>query len=492
MTDEQRPADDEPQIPGGAAPFEEEADEAPEMPRRAASAQFVVESEPGSEAVLREAMDPANQSLAEALRLSFRILQVVILVLVMLFLASGFQNVDDGQSGVLTVWGKIASVDGEESLAPGFHWSRWPYPVGEFVLFDVENRSITLERQFWPRMPPGLSVEEAASRALPSSPLMPGLDGSVITSDAAIAHFQLSAKYEIVDPAEYIQVVGSPDDADHLVALAVERAAVHVTATMSVQELIDRADDARLAIQQRAQVDLDDVGIALEHVTFTEGPYPPLAIQRVFGDLQQAKIRAERLVENARQDANEILIDTAGENYPEIIQLIDAYEEAFELEDDALAETRLDAINAWMESEAASGDVSEVIKSARGYMADVEATYGKEARRFASLEPTFRQHPDLVVRERWMDVYARVLDREGVEIYYAPAEVGGVKLILSGLDEVQNIRRRLRLQRLQAGAFNEDMLTPFILNARDVKLEGPGRRLKVKDGKVVTDEDEID
>ena len=66
-----------------------------ETPRRAASAEFVVDGDVGSEAVLREAMDPANQSLADALRLSFRILQLVILVLVVLFLASGFRTVDE-------------------------------------------------------------------------------------------------------------------------------------------------------------------------------------------------------------------------------------------------------------------------------------------------------------------------------------------------------------------------------------------------------------
>ena len=48
------------------APYGTEADES--APRRAASAEFAVERTVGSEAMLREAMDPANQSLADALR----------------------------------------------------------------------------------------------------------------------------------------------------------------------------------------------------------------------------------------------------------------------------------------------------------------------------------------------------------------------------------------------------------------------------------------
>ena len=107
------PAGDRPDDfdPIQGVPVEEEAgDEAAAPPRRAASAEFVVDTRVGSEALLREAMDPANQSLAEALRLSFRVLQVVILVLVVLFVFSGFQTVDEGQSGVLLRWGKILTV----------------------------------------------------------------------------------------------------------------------------------------------------------------------------------------------------------------------------------------------------------------------------------------------------------------------------------------------------------------------------------------------
>ena len=97
----------------------EVAEEPPEVeeddtPRRAASARYIVESGVGSEAMLRDAMDPANQSLADALRLSFRVLQAVLVVLVVLFLASGLKTIDDGQSGVRTLFGEI-----KEPLSPG-------------------------------------------------------------------------------------------------------------------------------------------------------------------------------------------------------------------------------------------------------------------------------------------------------------------------------------------------------------------------------------
>ena len=87
-------------------------------PRRSASAEFVVSAEAGSEAAIREAMDPANQSFADALRLSFRILQLGILALVAVFLFSGFQTVEEGDLGVKTRFGEIVEGRRCRSLVP--------------------------------------------------------------------------------------------------------------------------------------------------------------------------------------------------------------------------------------------------------------------------------------------------------------------------------------------------------------------------------------
>src|SRR5215470_16874631 len=102
-----KPGSDGQGDPDGQQPYGEEAPIAvdDDAPRRAASARFIVDGQVGTDAAMRDAMDPANQSLADALRLSFRVLQIVMLVLVVLFLASGFRTVKEGQSGVATVWG---------------------------------------------------------------------------------------------------------------------------------------------------------------------------------------------------------------------------------------------------------------------------------------------------------------------------------------------------------------------------------------------------
>ena len=194
-----------------------------EAPRRAASARLVVDAEVGADAELREAMDPANQSLADALRLSYRVLQFVILSLLALFLVSGFQRVDESQSGVMLRFGRIVEVDNQRALAPGLRRNLLPYPAGEFVIFDVGNRSVDISTTFFPVLGSNQSLDQAIERASPRGTLRAGKIGYVLTDDGDIAHLKVAATYDIVDPVKLVERL-NVDDADRTVKLALDRA----------------------------------------------------------------------------------------------------------------------------------------------------------------------------------------------------------------------------------------------------------------------------
>ena len=99
--------------------------DAPHAERLGKSARLSVGSTGSDRASMREAMDPANQSLGEALRLSYRILQLAIAGLVVTFLVSGFQQIPEGVTGIRTVFGKVAGEPGEETVEPGLQ-PFWP------------------------------------------------------------------------------------------------------------------------------------------------------------------------------------------------------------------------------------------------------------------------------------------------------------------------------------------------------------------------------
>lgn len=505
MTDQtdprnQYPDDQDQHLPSdsGDYPVQQEPSEAL-APRRAASAQFVVDAEIGSEAALREAMDPATQSLADALRLSFRILQLVIIVLIGMFFLSGFQTVGENQSGVLTRWGKIVPVAGQESLEPGLRFSWLPYPASEFIVIDIDNRTVDvvskrsgqLRDAFWPFIDPNLNLEQATASARVHEPIRPDRSGYLLTRDGDIAHMRLNAKYEIVSPADYLRRVRD-QDADQVVSLALRRAAVHVASSMSLQEIIDNPDELRHGIQMKAQEVLASLyaGIQLDSVNVTQ-TIAPLAIRATYGEVQSAQVESERAIENARQRANQRLVNAAGERYRDLIRLINRYEDAMQTGQEQRAEQLLAEINATFDSDEVSGEVAFIIHQARSYRAIVEASLGNEARRFASLLPAFRDHPELVVRQRWLRTYANVLGREDAEIYFVPAATGEIKLALAGLHEVKELRQRLELDRKERESLEQAMegagyVIPW---ARHMQLEGPGRQLRIDGDRVAPKRD---
>ncbi|MHC4416403.1 MAG: SPFH domain-containing protein [Planctomycetota bacterium] len=456
----------------GGVPIDEEPMEV-EAPRRAASAEFVVDAQVGSEAAIREAMDPANQSLADALRLSFRVLQVVILVLVAMFFVSGFTIVEERQSGVMLRFGKIVKVGGEEALEPGRSWNVLPYPAGDFVVFDVENRSVDLRQTFWPGIPPNVTLEDAIDRAQTSAALQPGRDGYVLTRDGDLAHLKLTGEYAISDPVQFVERVGL-QDADRLVELALQRAVVQAAAGLTLQELVDLSEDTKALIHDGAQRVLDSLrsGIDLVEVQLPE-TRPPLAIVKAYGDLQNAREEARERVESARKDAEQTLIDIAGPSYRELARLIDRYEEAEELGGEQ-ARTLLAQINEFLASDRARGGLAAIIERARAYESVIESTLGNEVRRFKSVLPGYREHPALETKQRWLEAYTSVLSGEDVEIFYVPKDVGSIDLRISSDEDIQKLRQQLKLNRKEQAALRESLTgwRRYVQRARDFE---PGK-----------------
>ena len=79
-------------------------------------------------------LDPAQKSLADALRVSFLILKVIMAILVILYASTSFYKVKQNEHAVKTRFGKIV----EWNIAPGAHF-RWPYPIEEIVPIRTGN-----------------------------------------------------------------------------------------------------------------------------------------------------------------------------------------------------------------------------------------------------------------------------------------------------------------------------------------------------------------
>ena len=448
-------------------------------PRRTASAKFVLQQDVETSQDFREAMNTAHSSLAASLQLSFRALQAIMLVLVVLYLVSGFRTVEDSQTGVATFFG---SIIGDDGLSPGLQ-TNWPPPIGSFEIYVSHNRRTNIGGVFKPRIDARLSHEQRIIRAKSSDGLRPGRDGSLITSDGDLAHIEISTEWEIIDPLQYAHSI-SDVHGDKIVQLALESATVHVVGQISFEELLDMPlDELRALIQIQAQNTLNDLscGIRISDIVLPSEPEPPLYVQRSYDDFDSARINAETSVERATAKAHETLIEAAGSNYATLLSHIEAYELAAELKDVDLMQKTLGLINTLIHSDEISGKVSNKISTAEGYRAQIETTLGQDYKRFQSLLPAYRDHPDLVIRNKWLATYATILGNADVETVFVPELISMIRLGITGSDTIAQLRHRNELKRKEASALmqDRDLLNPWILRASDIRMDGPSRELSI-------------
>jgi membrane protease subunit HflK len=458
------------------------SDELPEgpmdtdAPRRAASARFEVSAAPGAEAALRQALDPANQSLAEALRLSYRVLQLAMLGLVAVFLLSGFQTVSEGQVAVKTVFGRIQGAPGEESVAPGLQ-PFWPYPVGEIVRVPQKD-AVTLSNEFWPKFRDGVATLEAATGAAsPDDPIRPGIDGSLVTADGDLAHVRISAEFTVEDVVRTLDEF-RPDVLREVVRRALQRGMVQTAAEFTLQELLESRDLPEQVLRAKAQAQLDAMssGIKLVSVSIPEKS-APLAIRNALGRVQEARENAKLSVEKAQQDANATLVGAAGPEYSRLLELVDRHDLELSRGDVAAADAVLAEIGARLEGPENSGRTAATINRAKAYSTGVTATLGKEVRRLASLAPSFRENSRQLVRKLWMDMLRDVLSSPTAEVMAAPAEGGPVRIGLETSPDIMQKRRQAEVERRKAEAAMKDMPGSFQLGSRQIMIGRPGRKL---------------
>ena len=447
---------------------------------REASVQLDVEGDVGSEAMLREAMDPANRSLTDALQLSFRVLQLAIIVLFVLFLFSGFRTIEANQAGVATRWGHIESLQG---LEPGLQMN-WPPPVGDFIVFQAEGRVVDDGKKFLPDPTSITQQDVQVAQASASDRIKPERDGSFITAAGEIAHVSVSARFDVVDAVSFLESMSS-DEADSLVRLALQCAVVDVGARHTLAELREdlTGDALRGMIQSACQQFLDriDSGIRVADVTILSEVNPPLFIQQSFEEYTRVRQQVEADVESARQEAQETKIAAAGEHYGELAELLNAWEAQWEMNDKDGMSATMTSMDALLASGRISGDAFRAISSAQRYESMVENSVGGLARRFEGLLPAWRDTPDLVRAQVLLEMRGALFGAVDAETIQVPYALGAMSLNISGLQHVRDIRRREDMQRRESETWSSRPGSDMDLFKRVDELKGDAaaRQLKI-------------
>lgn len=392
-------------------------------------------------------LDPATKSLADALRITFRLLQAAMVVMLGLYLLSGFQSVKESERGIRLVMGRIAASD----LPPGFQFSL-PAPFGELVKVPTGLQTIDIDKQFFPRLSEAeekmLVDKEKGVSALAggSDSLDPDADGQLLTADGNIAHARWSITYQRIDASRSAANI-DPDSERQIVTAAACRGIVSAAASLTIDDLLRKQVDTSQAkagsskvetmARQAAQDALDNLnsGIQINELSMTV-VIPPRFTMASFDKVQGAQSDAAKTIENARTERADRLTQAAGEAAPLILDLIDRYEaELTRVQsgagDPVRATAALDELDRVLQREEiivdgqpfrpkVSGKVSQIVDDARQYRTTVVNNAKADVDLFTAKKALFDSNPLVMIHSDWTSAFTSVLARETVQAVYLP------------------------------------------------------------------------
>ena len=401
-------------------------------------------------------LDPAQRSLAEALRLSFGILRLVMLALVAAYAFSGLFSVGSNEAALRLRFGRYVGPPGEQVLERGTYLAA-PFPIEQVITIDTRPQSLVLDREFWyDAAGRERGRTQAEIRRSRSGPLDPTRDGSLLTGDINIVHARWTVTYRVADPVAYLTNVGDPELARSLVRCVIAQGIVHTVARQPADEVLKAAVNREAAAGlARDRLTSMQTGLTIDQLALDEVSAPGSVLDSLEAVTSAETDRTQRIV-TAEQDRARILGETAGSASARLLAEIDAYEQAVEAgrTDDAEAIARaideaLDALR--IDGVAIGGDVARRIDAAKTHRARVVEEVRGDRETFERLLPEYEQHPRLVLNRLWEATRERIFTGDVETFYTAP---GRLELQLNRDPEVQKERQQeqLRGQREDAGS----------------------------------------
>jgi len=400
-------------------------------------------------------LDAASKSLSDALRISFAILKIIMIVLVVLFLASGFETVGPDEQAVVLRFGRIRGIGENRVLKPRAmpYWV-FPYPIEQMIKVPV-GKVVDLDiRSFWyhlteaerlaasqgkdigrggPTLDP-IKDGYCLVRSEQQSAAVPGSDGS----DYSIVHSKWQLVFRIGDPELFVKNVYVEDpkpgeiyfnvmtrSITPLLKNILEDAVVDALVNYTIDEVIQSRETIpkhveRLVRQKLAGIKSAEIenicGIKVESVFLTDVKWP-----RQVDEAFQAAVRAsqerQKAISEARTKAQNILNETAG---PVAEQLYTA------LHDPTVDQQQLESLWARL-----SGKAQEKIFEARAYRTRVVADAKASADYLRSLLPEYRKHPRIVIQGIYRDAMEQILGAVDEKFVVEPVENGEIRVVLN-------------------------------------------------------------
>lgn len=214
---------------------------------------------------------------------------LIVGVLLLIWLGTGFFIVQEGQQAVITQFGKYKTT-----VNAGFNW-RLPYPIQRHELvFVTQIRSVDVGRD---------NVLKATGLR----------ESAMLTQDENILDIKFAVQYRLSDARAFLFESKNPSDA---VVQAAETAVREVVGKMKMDAALSEERD-QIAPQVRAlmQLILDryKVGVEVVGINLQQGGVrPPEQVQAAFDDVLKAGQERERAKNEAEAYANDVIPRAVG------------------------------------------------------------------------------------------------------------------------------------------------------------------------------------
>jgi len=214
---------------------------------------------------------------------------LIAVVALLLWLATGFFIVQEGQQAVITQFGKYKATVGA-----GFNW-RLPYPIQRHeIVYVTQIRSVDVGRD---------NIIRATGLR----------DSAMLTADENIVEIKFAVQYRLNDARAFLFESKNPTEA---VIQAAETAVREVVGKMKMDAaLADERDQIAPRVRTLMQNILDryKVGIEVVGVNLQQGGVrPPEQVQAAFDDVLKAGQERERAKNDAEAYANDVVPRAVG------------------------------------------------------------------------------------------------------------------------------------------------------------------------------------
>lgn len=216
-------------------------------------------------------------------------LGLIVCVLVLIWLGTGFFIVQEGQQAVITHFGKY-----RETVNAGFNW-RWPYPIQRHELvFVTQIRSVDVGRD---------TVLKATGLR----------ESAMLTQDENILDIKFAVQYRLSDARAFLFESKNPAEA---VVQAAETSVREVLGKMKMDAALSEERDQiapRVRTLMQSILDRYKVGIEVVGINLQQGGVrPPEQVQASFDDVLKAGQERERAKNEAQAYANDVIPRAVG------------------------------------------------------------------------------------------------------------------------------------------------------------------------------------